>query len=404
MIANKTIKSTSFYTQYATAIYFIMSIQLVAIEGLTISPIKVGLMALSILIFIFRVPYLSKAFWTSFIYWSICFVTSIFNGEMRFSTLGYMGMFLITFVVFYNLLYSGAFTPQKFKQILKIIILLYGGVLILQQICIIIGIRNLPILNLVGFGYYSWNRLPTLSCEPSHTARIISAAMFGYIKCSEIEKGRKVLIKDLFNKENKTITIAYLWLVLTMGSATGWIGFGILCIYFIRFKTFIYVIPIFISLYITMSVSGNKQFNRVKTSIEATLTGNTSLIYKADGSASVRIIPLINTLTKSDISQKETWVGKGTYAANISEKNNWRNLDRKLGIVEQYGLLGLIGSLILLYTCSIRRLFSLETLYFIILMICSLGNEYFTWSMVLVFTAIRYFQTNYKYGCLSNHN
>ena len=266
----------------------------------------------------------------------------------------------------------------------------------------------MPFLNLVenkyyaivGGTYYAWNRLPTLSCEPSHTARIISAAMLGYIQCWEIEHGEKVSLRRLFDMDNRWVTLAYLWLVFTMGSGTGWIGFAILCLYFIQWRTFLYAVPLFVGLFLILHASGNKQFARAMAAAEATLTGNTALIFKADVSASVRIIPLVNTLTKTDLTKKESWVGGGTYKVDRAKKNEWRNLDRKLGIVEQYGLLGLAGSFILLYTCAIRRFFSLETLYFVILLLCSLGNEYFTWSMIYVFTAMRYFQREKENGCL----
>lgn len=398
------IKSVPFNRKYATILYVVMSTQLVALEGLAVSPIKVGLMAIAPVLFFLRVPYVSKAVWTVAAYWLLCYFTASFHGEMRFSTLGYMALFLMAYIVFYNLLYAGTFTLEQFKKLLTFILLAYGVTLLLQQACVIVGLRNVPFLNLVGAEYYAWNRLPTLSCEPSHTARIISAAMLGYIQCLEIEKGEKISLIHLFEKDNRWVTLAYLWLTLTMGSGTGWIGFGILCLYFVRLRNFFYVIPIFLCLFFILQHAENKQLKRATVAIETTLTGNTSLIFKADGSASVRIIPLVNTLTKTDLTQKESWVGKGTYAADRAEKNDWKNLDRKLGMVEQYGLLGLIGSLVLLYACAIRRFFSLENLYFIVLLLCSLGNEYFTWSMVMVFTAIRYFKKQLENGCFNYHS
>lgn len=397
------LKLIPFNTQLASIIIIVMGMQLVAIEGYGISWIKVCLMALTPIIYIFRVPFVSRAVWGAACYWLLCYIPASFNEEMRFSTLGYMGMFLMTYIVFYNLLYTGAFTLLQFKKLLKFLLLLYGGILLIQQICVIIGLHYMPFFNLVGEEYYAWNRLPTLSCEPSHTARIISAIMFGYIQCIEIEENKKVSLVQLFNKRNRFVTISYLWLILTMGSGTGWIGLAILCLYFVRLRTFFYVIPVFFSVFFILQHFDNKQLKRATVAIEATLTGNTSQIFKSDGSASVRIIPLVNTLTKTDLSQKDSWIGKGTYTANRVEKNEWKNLDRKLGIVEQYGLLGLLGSLILLYSCAIRCFFSIETFYFIILLLCSLGNEYFSWFMVLIFTAIRYFQKQRGNGCLNNH-
>ena len=398
------IKDIPFKQKYATILLITMSIQLVAIEGLTISPVKVGIMVITLVVFIFYVPYISKAVWGACIYWLLCYFTASFHEEMRFSTLGYLGMFLITYIVFYNLIYTGVFTLLQFKKILKFLLLAHCVTLLLQQTCIILGFRDIPFLNLIGTQYYAWNRLPTLSCEPSHTARIISAVMLGYIQCLEIQQGKKISLFQLFDKDNRLVTLAYLWLVFTMGSATGWIGFGILSLYFVRLRTIFYIIPIFIGMFFILQFSGNKQFIRVKTAIGTTLTGDVSKIFKTEASGSVRIIPLLNTLTNTDLTQKESWVGSGTYSADRESRHEWRNLSRKLGIVEQYGLLGLLGSLFLLYFCAIYRFFSIETLYFIILLLCSLGNEYFTWSMVMVFTAMRYFKEQKENECLDYHS
>lgn len=390
------IKSIPFNRKFATVLFVVMSMQFVAIEGFGISWLKVGLMALTPVVFVFRVPYISKAIWAAAVYWLLCYFTALFHGEMRFSTLGYMALFLMTYIVFFNLLYVETFTLEQFKKLLKFILLAYGITLLLQQTCVIVGLRNVPFLNIVGSEYYAWNRLPSLSCEPSHTARIVSAAMLGYIQCLGIEKGEKISLFQLFDKDNRWVTLAYLWLIFTMGSGTGWVGFGILCLYFVRLETFSYIIPVFLCLFFLLEFSGNKQFARAKVSVLATLTGDVKQIHKADGSAGSRIIPLVNTLTKMDLSKKKSWVGKGTYGEDRLNKYEWKNLNRKLVVVEQYGLLGLIGSLVFLYTCAIRRFFSLENLYFIILLVCSISSVYCSWFMLMVFTAMRYFQKNMK--------
>lgn len=137
---------------------------------------------------------------------------------------------------------------------------------------------------------------------------------------------------------------------------------------------------------------------------EATLTGDTKAIFETDVSASVRIVPLVNTLTNLDLTKKESWLGNGTILNKEKDKWRWRDLTRKISIVEQYGIIGLCTSLLLIYTCAIRRFFSIETLYYIILLLCSLGNEYFTWSMIYIFTAIRYFQSKSILNECINHN
>ncbi len=59
-------------------------------------------------------------------------------------------------------------------------------------------------------------------------------------------------------------------------------------------------------------------------------------------------------------------------------------------------LLGLLTSLILCYTCMIRRFFSIETLVFLILFGFSLGNIAYTWGAMMIFTTVRYFQEQHE--------
>ncbi len=61
----------------------------------------------------------SKVVWAALVYWALCFFTASFHENMRFSTLGYLGMFLMTYIVFYHLVYTGAFTLAQFKKLLK---------------------------------------------------------------------------------------------------------------------------------------------------------------------------------------------------------------------------------------------------------------------------------------------
>lgn len=402
------IKALSFNQRFTILLIIIMSTQFVAIEGFATSPIKVSVMIFCFFFFFWKVPFISKVVWCSIFYWTICFCIALLHDYFRFSTIAYLGMFLMAYIVYYHLIYMDTFSLRQFKKILSYIIYTYCIVLLLQQISIIIGIRNLGILNLVdnfllsiNNSYYDWNRLPILTCEPSHSAKIITTIMFGYIRCLEVEKGSKISLAELFNKENKWVSLCFLWIILMMGSGTGWIGFGILCVYFIRWRTFLYAIPVLIISFFILQYSGNKQFERAVITIQATMTGNVKIVNREDGSAGTRVIPLLNTLT-IDLTSPDSWIGNGTISKDESLKS-WLDLDRKVPIVDQYGLIGLIFSLILIYTCAIRKIWSIETVLFMVLSLASLGNEYHIWSQMYVFTAIRYFQTRKEYGCFDNH-
>lgn len=399
------IKSLTFNQCFALLLLIVMSTQIVAIEGFTTSLLKVSVMVFCILFFFWKVPFFSKATWCSICYWLICLCIALLHEYVRFNTIAYLGLFLIAYIVYYHLIYLDTFSLRQFRKILSYIIYVYCIVLILQQISILIGVRNFSIINLVdytGKAYYKWNRLPILSCEPSHSAKIIITIMFGYIRCLEVEEGTKISLKKLFNKQNKWITICFLWIIFMMGSGTGWIGFGILCLYFIHWRKILYAIPILIGIFFTLQYSGNEQFKRAIVTINATMTGNINIINKEDGSAGTRVIPLINTFT-IDLTKTESWIGNGTISKKESQ-NSWLNLDRKVPVVDQYGLIGLIFSLILIYTCAIRKIWSIETVLFMVLSLASLGNEYHIWSQMYIFTAIRYFQMQKENGCLDNHS
>ena len=90
----------------ATIYLVTMCTQFVAIEGFGVSKIKVALMALAPLLFIFRVPHMTKAtIWCS-LYMVVVLFCAFQQDYVRFSTIGYLGMFLITYIVYYNLLYK----------------------------------------------------------------------------------------------------------------------------------------------------------------------------------------------------------------------------------------------------------------------------------------------------------
>lgn len=399
------IKSLTFNQRFVLLLLIIMNTQFVALEGFGTSPVKVSVMTFCIFVFFWRVPYISKAVWCSIFYWITCLCLALLHEYVRFNTIAYLGMFLIAYIVYYNLIYLDTFSLRQFRKILSYIIYVYCIILILQQISILIGVRNFSIINLVdytGKAYYKWNRLPILACEPSHSAKIIITIMFGYIRCLEVEEGTKISLKKLFNKQNKWITICFLWIIFMMGSGTGWIGFGILCLYFIHWRQFLYAIPILIGIFFMLQYSGNEQFERVIKTINVTATGNVKLINKEDVSAGTRVIPLLNTFT-IDLAKAESWIGNGTISKTESQ-NSWLNLDLKVPIVDQYGLIGLIFSLVLIYTCAIRKIWSIETILFMVLSLASLGNEYHIWSQMYIFTAVRYFQIKKENGCLDNHS
>ena len=74
-------------------------------------------------------------------------------------------------------------------------------------------------------------------------------------------------------------------------------------------------------------------------------------------------------------------------------KDAWKRTTDKIAVVDQYGLIAFIVSIMLFYSCMVKSFFSIETLMFLILFGFSLGNIAYTWGAVMIFTCVRFYQT-----------
>ena len=371
----------------ATIMLVLFNIMFVPIEQGPFSPVKIGFMGICPLIFIAKKPIVTKALVLAAIYWVVCYTLSLLKGEMRFSTLGFLGMYLILYINYYSFIVKGTFTLEYFTKVLKYLIIAYAVVLIGQQMCVLVGLRNMPLLNLQNQFFLSITKLPSLTLEPSHSARILTFTMLGYLRCMEIMKGERITLQELFSPEQRIVTFSFLWSMLMMGSGTAFVGMGVLSLYFITRKTVIYIIPLIIGMFMLGQSMELKQMDRAVALAEAASTGSAEEAMAADGSGATRIIPVMNVFTKTDVTQLETWIGKKSME---KDKHWWMRTDTK--IYDQYGLIAFIISLVFFYSCVIRHFFSIETLLYLILLGFTLGNIYYAWGCLMIMTGVTYFQ------------
>ena len=371
----------------ATIMLVLFNIMFVPIEQGPFSPVKIGFMGICPLIFIAKKPIVTKALVLAAIYWVVCYTMSLLKGEMRFSTLGFLGMYLILYINYYSFIVKGTFTLEYFTKVLKYLIIAYAVVLIGQQMCVLVGLRNMPLLNLQNQFFLSITKLPSLSLEPSHSARILTFTMLGYLRCMEIKKGKRITLQELFSPEQRIVTFSFLWSMLMMGSGTAFVGMGVLSLYFITRKTVIYIFPLIIGMFMLGQSMELKQMDRAIALAEAASTGSAEEAMAADGSGATRIIPVMNVFTKTDVTQLETWIGKKSME---KDKHWWMRTDTK--IYDQYGLIAFIISLVFIYSCVIRHFFSIETLLYLILLGFTLGNIYYAWGCLMIMTGVTYFQ------------
>ncbi len=380
---------------WTTLLLFFMCTHNVAIEGGAINPLKTGVMCLAVFSVLF-IKNTSKALMLGALYWGWCYLAALMAGPVRFSTLGFLAMHIFSFVALYGLIRSKYFTLDYFVKFVVFLIQLYAIVLILQQLCIIVGVRSFFLLNLVNQPWLSLTKLPSLHIEPSSAARTLTVLMLCYLRCEPLTRGRRLIgIKELFSKEHRLVSFPFLWTMLTMGSGTAFAGLGTLSLYFVRAKTCIVAIPALIGLVYIGEMMELEQMGRATRLATAVASGaDIQEMEEADGSGASRIIPMVNTLTKTDLTDLSSWIGMGTgerqHAIVMADKT------RKMGNIVQYGIIGFVLSLIFVYSCIIPKFMSLETLIFILLLGFGVGNVTYGWGILMLIAASSYFVNKIK--------
>ena len=324
------------------------------------------------------------------VYYSLVVLAAVSHpATLRWSTVLFMATFWVTYITFYNLVVvEKSFSKDYFVSLIRKLIYAYFIVLILQQCLLLIGIRIFPLLNLVqdlkrGVGANS------LSYEPSSVAVILSFAYLSLLRMREIDFGHKLTWSEVWENE-RLATIAFIYTMIGIVSGTAMVALAMIAIYFIPKKN--YMLSLFIILIIAL-IFFNVDFlplNRARDSFLAFLTLDSAKIMQADGSAAARIIPIANTLTKLDLTTWEGWFGHGVdYGLS-----KWIFSERvMIGGIADYGFLSFIIMQLVVYSCMIKHFFSLETLLWIFIGLLTLGNVPLNWGAMMMFTVVRYFQT-----------
>jgi hypothetical protein len=379
----------------------LLCMQFVPIEGDSISIVKVVCMALSPIAWLLKGGGINESFFWGVAYWLSCFICSLFQYGFRFATLIYLGLFIFTYILFLFLLQKESLNLNDFTNLLRVIIISYCVILVSQQVCLLFGIRNFPLINLCSQGFLDIAKLPSLSLEPSHTAIIISVSMLAYLRCVSMDVGYDISIKELFRGTHRIVSLSYLWMIFTMGSGTGFVGLAIISLFFIQRKTIIWTLPLIVGLFFLGRSLEIKQVNRVVNLLEIGIeTKNIQKMKDVEGSGAYRIIPLINTVIKMDYAKSDTWFGTGIQTRE-HVFDGWKRTTDKLIIIEQYGLLSFLFSIMLVYRCGIKKILSIETLLFLVLFNFSLVNIYFVWGCFMIMSAVCFFQRKIERGMMN---
>ncbi len=380
-------------TFIASALIVLMCVQYVPLEGVTVSSIKFAVLLLMPVIFLLRSPKLSKAFYFGMAYFAMVLCSALYNiDSFRLGAVGYIFAYVFMFITYYNLVYKEhAFTIEQFVHLLKGIIYAYTIVLLIQQFFKIIGIAPFDLINMHYCDERGILTANALSIEQSHSARILVVLYLALLRMYELQWGKgNVTIKTLFQR-SKWVSIAWLWSMITMGSGTAIVALAILALYFVRRRYAIYALPLVVLFYFAIPYIPYLPLQRAKNTFEAALTLDEEKISKADLNASARVLPYVYTLNHFDLSKRETWIGHGV---DTGKNNDIWDRKRMVGGMTDYGFVAYLLALLFVYAVCIRRICSLESLIFVVLLMAELRSVYLWWGIMMLFTTIRYFQMN----------
>lgn len=379
----------SWFSDYNIAVFTLvfMSVQFLFVEGGAVSMPKVACMVLTPVLWLWKSPYITKATILSILFWGVTVGMSVVQfGTPRMSTFYYTLLFLCMFNLYYNLVnVNRVFTIDSFLKVVQGVIFSYAICLVLQQICILVGAHNMPLVNLVGQRYLELFRLNTLAIEPSHAARILTVYFYALLKLSGYKYGR-MSMKE-FYALYKWAIVAFLYTMIMMGSGTAFVGLAILSLYFLRKQYVGIVLVAGFAFYMAVPFIDYEPFNRAVAVFNVALEGDTELMKQTDHSASSRVNIIIDTFKYLDVMDIDTWLGTGVDGWMLQEK-------AVLSAVTDYGLISYILKLVLFFSCCFTGLFTLEVLIFILMLSMNVGNIAYGWAILMVFATVRFLKNN----------
>lgn len=236
---------------------------------------------------------------------------------VRWSTVLYSWLFLLYFMAYVRTLSASGYGMDNFSVVLKGLIYAYCIVLVIQQFCVLTG---LPIFNESAYYTLAPWKLNSLTSEPSHSGRIIPILMYFYIMSRETSLGCKYVLKQR-GREDRWVWIAFLWTVLTMGSATAFIF--LLIIAFKLFpslnwnsKVFAVIASVAVMAFLLNRASDNEhgisgQVDRAFSFVTTAITLDETKIIDADGSGAHRVVQSLRGAKFVGLKDADDWMGHG---------------------------------------------------------------------------------------------
>jgi hypothetical protein len=295
-------------------------------------------------------------------------------------------------MVFEHVLYYSDFSSFDYLNLLKAIIYAYFFVLLIQQVCVLLG---LPIFMVSSYDPSTPFKLNSLSAEPSHSARIVPLLFYSYIVVKEHTLGRKYLFKDIGSE--KFLWFSFLWTMITMESGTAFIFLLVIFLRFLNVKNIIIFILIALVVSLILKDMHFAPVDRAYKFLSAIFTLDSDFILETDHSGALRVVPIMILADLVDVSTFSGLFGNGIdYVSTFL----WRYIPGvpqgitgggMLLVWMEYGFISFMIFIIfsLLATFDSKNLLSLF-FWFILVFMYGINNQ-IVWLVIMILYLNKYF-------------
>lgn len=326
---------------------------------------------------------------------SILLFPAIINPEhLRWSTILFSVMFSISFIAYENALQGSKMEIETFIKAIRVLLLAYFVVLVIQQIGVLTG---LPILNESNYNAASAWKLNALAAEASHAARNTSVLMFAYLALEEVRTGKKYAFRTQFRRD-QYLWLGYAWIVMTMQSTTSFFFAPLILFKSTNRRNFGFAVGALTIAMLLVTSFASDEFDRAATFVEAAFTFDYQRLMLADHSGSMRIAPMFVLMDKVEL-----FSFAGLFGHGIDTVSTFMS-DYIYGVYEGYTAGGMLQlwyeygfitfALFIAFTLRIASaLKSVANFIFWLLIVFTAGpNNQIVWLFLIVFASVEHFR------------
>lgn len=320
-------------------------------------------------------------------------VVMFWNGNTQhFSSVGYTGMFVLSYIAFCGALSVRAVTREQVRHLLRRLIQAYALVSVVQ---LFFSLGGLPVPNqILSKGMWSYN---SLGVEPSHAARALGVTLLTYLILSR-HNGAPTDFRQLWREEKWTILPFAISIILT-GST---LGIAILPLTLLLSLRLRWMAIGAAGLWLFWKALQSVELDAVRRLVDfmtALPSMDIGVLAEAEQSGAVRVMPLLIFIERASLDDPSVWFGGGYDAVAYYVRGALIGVSADAamaGFVPGYIMIcGLIGTALFCHA-FLGRFLSLQTLPLILLWFLIFGNA--AWNSQLFWYGLMLIRMVHHFG------